>query len=83
MTNSQLINTNQNFEYIGHIKNFARNGYGILFREHISIEANWQNDKICGFVKVKLKNALVMIGRMNKYTIKENSSIDYRKIIEN
>lgn len=77
------LSTNQNFEYIGHIKNFARNGYGVLYKDNISIEANWQNDKICGFVKVKLKNALVMIGRMHKYSIKENNAIDYRKIIEN
>ena len=77
---SQASNTTKvnQYEYIGHIKNFLKNGYGILFKDNIQIEANWHNDKINGFIKVKLNNSLVMIGRMNKYAIKENHAIDYR-----
>lgn len=75
LSNTQKVNE---YEYIGHVRNFLKNGYGILFKDNIQIEANWNIDKINGFIKVKLNNSLVMIGRMKNYSIKENHAIDYR-----
>lgn len=78
-----LTYMNANFEYIGNIRNFMRYGYGILYKDNQQIEAEWEDNMITGFTKVKLKNTQVMIGRMNKYPISSAIPIDYRKIVEN